>query len=328
MERLIREFNKLIVNIDFKRFQNEFSLSIYDALGQGYSKSENEVSLVTRLVDTIKNSAQYRNLSFHSKKIHGSRSYVEFNFRDKPVTKELADMLVISVATYKRKRIVQKITFIQNKVDSKRSWKIDEEQLFLLKNFPSFSGKKGIFRQFGQKDIVFLNHSKCLGSYGLFMEPGEMIFLSAPLVADMKKNKSIAEKDIRYLEENRSYGNNFNFSPYLDPMILEDMIHYLYKYCRKGHYSFPFFSGQNSEFLGNTIFARDIHDFIREWTFFNIGETTFINDSVVNPLLDDFTNNILRAIGMGEHINIPESNNQPKFESETAVFVMHLGIKE
>jgi hypothetical protein len=155
MDNLIRILADYFYRTDFRAFQNAFSRDIYETLGSSYASNQNEVSMVTELCNSI-NGKSFEKLSFYSKKIHGSRSYVEFSNRDKPVTTELADMVVIAVATKNREIIYEKTAFIQNKKsDENGNCSIDENQLFLLHNFPSFKGKKGIFSKGFNNEIIF-----------------------------------------------------------------------------------------------------------------------------------------------------------------------------
>ncbi len=326
MERIFREYLGLLDDLNFRKFQNELSQSMYNALAQGYIASENEPSLVNRLVETI-NGSKFKKFRFYANKIHGARSYVEFNYRDKPTTKEIADMVVISIASYKRERVLQKITFIQNKVDHNKKWMIDNEQLFLLKNFPKFSGNRGIFKSFSNEDIVFLNHSKCLGSFGLFMNPGEMIFLSAPLLSELKKDKGVTIEEIRLPETVINAGaRNFFFPFILDRHFYEEFFHYMYGGARRYAFFNPFISNGPFPFLNNSIFSRDIYDFTLDWTQFNIGEPTYAFGNVINPALDKFSNFLLRAIGIQEYVDLPLENVEGKFNNELAVLVMHIDL--
>lgn len=325
MEQFLREYVKLLNDINFRKFQNELSQKMYDVLARGYTTNDNEISLVGKLVDTINNS-EFNKFRFYGHKIHGARSYVEFNYRDKPVTKEIADMVIISIASYKRKRVMQKITFVQTKVDKNQRWEIDDEQLFLLKNFPKFSGKKGIFKLFLDEEIVFLNHSKCLGSFGLFMNPGEMIFLSAPLLSELKKDNGITIEEIRLTETVANMGTCGFFFPFIfDHRFWEEFFYYMYKYMGR-YILFPFISDRPFPFLNNSTFSRDIYDFIRNWTQFNIGEPTYAFENVINPVLDKFTNLLLRTIGLQEHIDLPLEGIEGKFNNELAVLVMHIDL--
>jgi len=324
MEQIFREYLKLLDDLNFRKFQNELSQKVYDTLAQGYITNANEVSLVSKLVDTI-NNVRFNKFRFYGHKIHGARSYVEFNYRDKSVTKEIADMVIISIASYKRERVLQKITFIQNKV-GKNKWKIDDEQLFLLKNFPKFSGNKGIFKSFPDEEIVFLDHSKCLGAFGLFMNPGEMIFLSAPLLSELKKGKEITIEEIRLPETVTNVGAcNFFFPFIFDHPLCEEFFYYMYKYMRRCAF-FPFISNGPFPFLNNCTFSRDIYDFIRNWTQFNIGEPSYAFGEVINPALDKFTNFLLRTIGIQEYVDLPLEGIEGEFNNELAVLVIHIDL--
>ncbi len=326
MERIFGEYLELLNNFNFKKFQNELSQRMYDTLAQGYTSSENEVSIVNRLVETINNS-KFNKFRFYAQKIHGARSFVEFNYRDKPTTKEIADMVVISIASYKRERILQKVTFIQNKLDHNKKWMIDDEQLFLLKNFPKFSGNRGIFKSFSNEDIVFINHSKCLGSFGLFMNPGEMVFLSAPLLSEIKKDKGVTIEEIRLPETTTNMGSRNLFFPFiLDPPFWEEFFHYMHKYMREYAFFTPFTSNGTFPFLSNSIFSRDIYDFTREWTQFNIGEPTYCFGKVINPVLDKFINYLLRTIGIQQYVDLPLEGIEGEFNNEMVLLVMHIDL--
>ena len=325
MEQLFREYFELLNNIDFKKFQNDLSQKIYDALTQGYISRDNEIDLVGRLVNVV-NGLEFKRFKFYSHKIHGAKSYVEFNYRNKPIIKEIADMVIICIATYKRNRIFQKITFIQNKVDMKKKWFIDEEQLFLLKNFPKLIGNRGIFKSYSNDDIVFFNYSQCLGSFGLFMHPGEMLFISAPLLSELKKDKEINYDDIKIIEPNLNISSQNIFFPFMyDYSFMEEFFHYMSKYSRKYAY-YPFISNITFPFLNNSVFSRDIYDFIRNWSQFNIGEPTYAFGNVINPELDKFSNYLLRTIGLENHIDLPSYNLKENFNNEMALFVMHIDL--
>lgn len=326
MEQIFREYLKLLNDLDFRKFQNELSQKMYDALAQGYITGENEVPLVKRLVDTI-NRSKFRKFRFYAQKIHGARSFVEFNYRDKPTTKEIADMVVISIVSDERERILQKVTFIQNKVDHNKKWTIDDEQLFLLKNFPKFSGNRGIFRSFSNKDIVFLNYSRCLGSFGLFVNPGEMIFLSAPLLSELKKGNRITIEEIRLPETTANVRAHDFFFPYmLDHPFLDELFYVMLRNMRRYPFFTPFISGGPFPFLNNSIFSRDIYDFVRDWTQFNIGEPTYAFGNITNPVLDKFSNLLLKTIRLEEHVDLPLEGVEGEFNNEIALFVMHIDL--
>jgi hypothetical protein len=85
-------------------------------------------------------------------------------------------------------------------------------------------------------------------------------------------------------------------------------------------------SGQ--QFLGNTVYANDICDFVRAWTQLNIGEVTCLDGTIINREVDDFTNNMIRNAGFGEGIDLSfqDSNIERRFLGEVTVFMMHLDV--
>jgi len=85
MRQLFKVIYKLKCDNKFSRFQKSLSYDLYKKLGEGYSRNDNEVALVQKLVDAV-NGKSYGPISLHAKMLHGSRSYVEFNYLDKPVT--------------------------------------------------------------------------------------------------------------------------------------------------------------------------------------------------------------------------------------------------
>ena len=314
MHRIVEKYKNYICDIGFRQFQNEVSHDVYETLGIGFASGDNEVVLVTKLVEII-NDREYDGIKFFSNKIHGARSYVEFYHRDKPITKELADMVVITLAVSKHQRVFQKICFIQNKVAQNGKCKIDEEQLFLLKNFPPFSGDKGVFRYFGHKKVIFINNSQCLGSYGFFINPGEFRFISAPLLNEFNQSSQISLADVM-LPEAVCNSSNFIFG---NPRAWD-----------VGNFtSNPFWLNRTIPFLENSIYSNDVYDFIRNWIQFNIGEPTYVFGNVVNPILDEFAISLLRQIGIDLHIEEPiDDRNIGKLNTNMAIFVMVLDIDD
>ena len=309
----------------FLRFQNDLAQSMYDALGQGYSAGQKEIPLVKSLIDAI-NGKTCNGIRIHAKILHGSRSHVDFKFMNQPVTKEFGDMAVIALITNGGQRLFQKTCIIQNKTETGKSWRIDAEQLFLLKNFPTFSGTQGVF--VNCHNVIFRNNSGCLGAYGLFQSPGEMIFASAPLVAELLCGRgTLPAKDISvFLQENwsRRGAQALAFPMWRHP---EDFF-----YMFEKMYGFSFgLTGNGTGFLGNVHFSRDLYDFAKNWTQFNIGEISCVNDDVVNSRVDAFSNHLIRQAkfdGLGEFPLVDNIFGDAPFEGELAVMVMHLDVGE
>jgi hypothetical protein len=296
-------------------------------LGQGYSANDNEVALVTRLVASI-NGKSYKRLRLLANKIHGSRSYVEFDYRDKPTTKELGDMVVITAVTNGRQRLFQRLCIIQNKKASGGKWGIDREQLFLLKNFPPLSGNRGILR--GSHDIAFRNMSRCLGAFGLLFEPGEMIFASADLISEMSRGEDSLSRD-RIAMPSRAGTNTssqdgiFSVLPWMrfHKSEMNFLLHEFEEYAG----CFPWTIG-GQQFIGNTVYANDICDLIRAWTQLSIGEVTCLDGEIVNREVDNFTNHLIRNAGLGEGMDLPfqDDNIERRFLGNVTVFMLHFDV--
>jgi hypothetical protein len=320
MNRLLETFSDYYSRQDFRDFQNTLARKVYETLGTSYSNSDGEVKMVTDLCQALQGET-YGRLKFHAEKIHGSRSFVEFHNQDKPTTKELADMVIISVATRDREIVYEKTAFIQNKKeDTENIWKIDQDQLYLLHNFPTFKGEKGIFRKnFGNK-VIFQNHSETLGNYGLFQSPGEMILVNALTVFRLQQGDKISFSDVRKYSHIRN--NAFSF-PLIDYPFWDEMLYRYFKNFPK--YGFPFL---NLPFLGNSIVSFNIYEFIRNWSLFNIGEVISVGDKTVNHDLRDFNRILLRSAGLSEYINLKTENQQYKFDNNLAILVAHINLDE
>jgi len=332
LRRLLLKILELANDYSFTRFQNELVHNLYDFLGKGYNLDENEVDLVNKLVKAT-NGKTFKELSFYVTMLHGPRSYVNFYYLDRHVTKEIGDMAVISLVTYKDERLLQRICIIQNKKASGKNWGVDLEQLFLLKNFPPFSGNKGIFS--GYKDLTFKNYSGCLGAFGFLAEPGEILFVAAPLVWDfLRGKKNLKMDDISMASDTRhSEGAiwGFPFLPLSFKFHPKDWIFFIEEVFERYGYPYGLLYGQAGQgYLGNTRFCRDLYEFTRVWTQLNIGEITCLRNIVLNPTADAFANFLIRSSGYRKFPHFLGDNifGERKFEAQMAIFIMHLNLGE
>ncbi len=327
LDSVTREYQNLLADPGFLRFQHLAVADVYDQLGQGYAKSEGEVALVTRLAETLKGRT-YKGLKLHCGKIHGSKSYVSFNFRDKPTTKELGDLVLITLVSRGRNRCLQKLCIVQNKLLRGGKAQIDLEQLFLLKNLPLFSGSRGLFR--GAKDVMFLNRQKCLGAYGFFESPGELIHVNAGVLSEViAGSASFAKSALGPAAPNDSdclgqgHLSPFQF-PWIDhPMIYEKFFHH---WLKRG-LPLPSLS-PCAPFASSRQTHHDLHDFIRAWISLRIGELVYSVDRSVDVEADAFSTTILRQIGFGEFVNLEGENLGEDFHAELLVMVAHLDVAE
>ena len=227
--------------------------------------------------------------------------------------------LIITVATRKNTIVYDKTCFIQNKKeDGNNKWKIDQDQLYLLKNFPSFKGTKGIFNQsFKGKKISYKNSYKTLGTYGLFQNPGEMILLSAENVYKYQNGTSIDLDTIKKIPTTPESGIGLPFG--YDPMILEEYFYILMKKFPK--YGFP---NMSMPFLGNTNICLDLYEFIRNWTLFNIGEPATIFQNTVDEQLSNLNKLIYREF---QEMNLDINIEGGEFQNNLVVFIVRYELE-
>lgn len=321
MDKLIRTFLDYYYRPDFRKFQNTFAQEVYESLGSSYSNSDSEVKIVTDMCSTI-NGKTFEKLKFYTKKIHGTRSYVEFHNQDKPTTKELADMVILSIATKDREIIYEKTAFVQNKKEYTESvWEIDQDQLYLLHNFPTFKGKKGIFKRNFSDEVVFQNHSETLGNYGLLQNPGEMILVNALTVYKLQQGDKIAHSDIKKFAHN-SFQNNYSFQfPLIDHPFWDEILYRYNKYFVK--YGLPF---MNLPFLNNSIASFNIYEFIRNWSLFNIGDVVSAYGCIADKDLSTFNRILLREAGLSDIINT--NIERQEFENNLTIIVAHINLDD
>lgn len=322
MDRLYRTFADYYNRRDFRQFQNELSKETYESLANSYSNSYNEVKTVTDMCETL-NGKSFEKLQFYSRKIHGTRSFVEFFNQDRPVTTEMADMAIICIATKDKNIVYEKISFVQNKKeDSINNWKIDQNQLYLLRNFPTITGKKGLFKKNFKNEIVFLNHSDNLGIYGLFKSSGEMVLANAKTIYGLQNENKVSYNDLKnYIDTNVSrQSNSFPLFGFNHP-FLEEMIYRMFKHFPK--YGMPFC---DLPFLNNNCNSLNIYDFIRNWTLFNIGEVCNAGGTIIDNDLSIITRVLLREAGLNDIINIDTEQNS--FENNINLLIAHLNLDD
>jgi hypothetical protein len=327
MNRLLRHYWDLTADPDFLRFQHKLISEVYDQLGQGYALGEGEVSLVTRTADTLSRKS-FNGLKLHCEKIHGTKSYVSFAFRDKPTKKELGDLILISVVSDGRKRLLQKLCIVQSKVIRDGKTHIDLGQLFLLKNFSPFSGSRGLFR--GERDVMFLNRQQCLGAYAFFDSPGDLIFVNAGILsnaiagsATFYRTMLASSQHGSDSSEGESIFGSLGLPAFIDPMIMEEIFHF----WNKRRFPIPF-QGAFFPFSSSRRTLHDLHDVIRAWTSLRLGELVYAFDQRQDVEADQFASTVLRSIGFGERLDLGDESSEGEFNSPATVMVAHLDIGE
>lgn len=303
MDSLVTTLLQYCSDPNFTLFQNDTAEKMYKTLSHSYSKKANEVEMVSNLCDNI-SGTNYRKIKFYAKKIHGRASYVKFynplNIKNSNPTKELADMVVISIATSKDHILFEKIAFIQNKKDVSQSWNIDQDQLFLLHNFPTFEVTSGKLKNMWKGKTALNNIFGQLGNYGLFLSPGEMLFLNARLISMVQDKGTVSFDNIKRANIKSPACMNF-FDPF-------------------GPFCMPI--------LSSCEFASNIYEFVKNWTLFNIGEPAIVDDKELDDNLIRASSYFLKAVGFSDpYINLDDLDLPLiDFESDTGIFVMHISL--
>lgn len=318
MEDVFRIFNQYYNDPAFRGFQNDLSAKVYEVLARAYKNGDNEVKIVTDMCAAI-DGTKYDRLKLFSTKIHGSRSYVEFYNKTEMTSKELADMIIISVVTENKNIVFEKTAFVQNKKESGLDhWAIDLDQLYLLKNFPTFKGTKGLVKKTFSGNVIFLNHSGALGNYGFFQAPGEMILANAEIVNRVKNNSSLHLHDLLSKESIFISSQSFNCYIERDSYAYHLWHRLVREYPASIHdIGLPFLNRSGASF--------DIHEFIRNLTLFNIGELVADFDMVRDVNLSSFTQRLLHAAGLGRVINL-NVDGDDFGDDDYIVLVAHIEI--
>jgi len=133
-------------------------------------------------------------------------------------------------------------------------------------NFPKFTGVSG--KLIGKKDYTFLNASETLGYYGLFKEY-DMLLASAKTVFCEQKGKIVAFDDLKAAAITESISRKvMPSSSYFCRRCLKN-------YCEHDYYWYKDFNTWNSlPFWDKSFISLNIYEFIRNLTYFNIGETS------------------------------------------------------
>jgi hypothetical protein len=225
-DRFFENYQDLIQKEEFIKLCKELSFKLNGTLGQNL----NEVESVKQWIGIFNQTPGLSNprfeINFNSVFIHGFNhseqgsypSGVEFDYiNNLTEKKELADIIFITTFYEKNRKILEKITFNQAKWgEIKRttsSWKIDEKQLFLLANFPRFSGVNGSL--IPNTDYNIEDFSKGLGSYGL-MTTKNFIYLSASNLQQLiGRKKSINLNDFKTIPSNYFYPQYHRFYDYV-----------------------------------------------------------------------------------------------------------------
>lgn len=321
----------------FVRDEKKVCSALQSALSAVYLDDGDEVQLVERTIEAL-NSNHGRHFKLESMFIHGNRSKISFDYYGKEAKKELGDLLVVSTLTNRGTPILQKLTIVQAKRDTRKpyAWSIDREQLFFLSNWPEFQGVMGIFPK---RELAIPDYSGCLGSYYLYREPGDFVFISAKgLEKSLGSRKRVTFDEL--LTTHVEIGNTYAPSsgplaaPFMDP---EEAYYYFEKYYRrfgrKGlipPFGFPW-DDSASQILRNVHFGKGVNDTIADFSRLNVGEPVFAHDSAmpVNDFAYRLLNTVIRYIVRTEHGRLGqlmEFNADAPFFEDVDLHGVRIGI--
>jgi hypothetical protein len=326
MIELHKIFFDILFDDAFGKFQNKVAETMYESIASSYEKDANEVSMVTDFCEKLNGLDAYvstktktkTSMKFHYQKIHGKKSYVDFFMPGKDKCgKELGDTVIISVITKDLVPKYYKIAIVQNKKETKTcscSWEIDLEQLFLLKNFPAFTGQDGscIKKIFKDEKVVFHNLTGSLGIFGLFKKPAEFVAATAEEVNSCKKKDPLRFDDLKA---------NARVSPCLPPKpsigIGDTTVIML---CNNG------IAVSTPCLLPNSL-SLDVHEFVKNLTQFNIGEPVYPEKDTSQLSL--FILNLLNSSGIakGANIKLP-LDEESTGDIEFNILCVHLNYDE
>jgi len=121
---------------------------------------------------------------------------VQNNHLGQDTPSELADLVIISLITQNRKILLKKTALIQCKKETaKESCAIQQNQLNLLHNFPSFIGVRGLEKQTFKNPVNCFNITSSLCQYCSLKEPGDLLLTTFRSVALNQINNRVSAND-------------------------------------------------------------------------------------------------------------------------------------
>jgi hypothetical protein len=301
-------------SVAFRKWQNDLSSEIYKSLR---TSGNDEDDKTTNLCKAM--TKQHKGLNMQNR----TSSYclcVKFEHNGKIYKRELADMIIISVVTLNKEIALLKTAFVQNKKSKLNpdQWTIEQGQLLFLNSIPAFSE---CYIMFEKQPITFHNYSKTLGNYVLFRSNHDMMLLTAKNIFCSQQEKDIIINNNGNKKTNR----------YIDLSDIEKGI-FISKINSTKYTSHPSDCLFNTDlpFFGNCEYALNTQEFVRELTFFNIGESSNVFGNVVDENLYNYTAKIIQSsFGFSITDNYFKQENNLIKESNHHIILIHLelGVK-
>jgi len=161
-----------------------------------------------------------------------------------------------------------------------------------------------------------------------------MVFANARLVTALQKGSIVSVKDLKKTTATTSNTVDYPFWD-CDEQLMCKELHYFFNRGYGG-----FLLGNGLPVLGNCDIALNMHQFIRNWTQFNIGEVIVSHERTRCRPLSDLSRAYKKAAGFKDLYEFDFNNsNDNKIsnemgyewiadEADAAVFVMHYIIKK
>ena len=159
-------------------------------------------------------------------------------------------------------------------------------------NFPKFTGISG--KRLDKREYTFLNMSESLGNYGLFNE-NNMLLATAKTVFCKQKGKTVAFDDLKSAAIIESFARKSN-------TFASHFCRRCSKNCCESDYYWhkDFHIWNNLRFWDKSFISLNMYEFVRNLTYFNIGEPSQICRTVYDEELHEFTCQTLSDIfGIG-----------------------------
>lgn len=300
---LIEKYIDIINTDDFVRYKNTLAQNIQQGLSEGYKSGANEPCLVHKVVDRINDMRELKisNIGCISTKsmfIHGNKSIVEFDYYGDMARVELGDLVFILSIAHNGKKYFEKYTISQSKKDKKNQsnkdkknqvWDLgNKEQLYLLSRFPSFRSTRNSLVPIGDYNLP--NFSGCLGSYNFLFDPGDFIYVAAPILDSYLANKKLIRNDELYnisVKYNYYYGHNI-YNP------LHNLSCYFIYHYYPPIYSFIDYLSRGYIF-GYSRYASNVYDFTDKYLRATIGELSYSFEGYYNKIALCFLNKMISS---------------------------------
>ncbi len=295
---ILKRYLELVETDDFHRHREELGRYFKNILKEGYDLGKREDEIVEDIVNALKGLRDFEvskfSISTNSIFIHGAHNSVEFEYYGEKIKKELGDLIFILSVVYNDKKYFEKLTISQAKKSNKNkntlSWDIDKGQLYLLSRFPKFKGIRGLIPK---KEFILYDYCKCLGSYTLFYNPGDFVFISAPKLEDIiKHKKSVNTKDLsNFRMSYNCFVQNLFCLCLIDPDFFYSYYRWIFRYFR-----YCFYAPYSKCVLGFCHYSHNVDDFVDKYLRGCIGELIYSPVGLYNKNALNLLRMLLKAV--------------------------------